>query len=105
MLNLIIKSTHQDHVYGNQITLIINSIVKKSMADVIQTYVGEVNKNVILFLHCLGMTMYRRKKKLTHFPLPHQRIQPFLWSNCRQYLDIKNPSVIADRYSVAILIH
>lgn len=26
------------------------------------TDVGEVNKNLILFLHCLGMRMYQRKK-------------------------------------------
>lgn len=32
------------------------------MADVIQTDVGEVNKHLILFLHCLGMRMYQRKK-------------------------------------------
>lgn len=75
------------------------------MADVIQTDVGEVDKNLILFLHCLGMRMYQRKKKLTHFPLPHQHIQPFLWSNCKQCLDIKNPFVITDHYTVAILIH
>lgn len=70
------------------------------MEDVIQTDVGEVDKNLILRHDNVPM-----KKKLTHFPLPHQRIQPFLWSNCEQCLDIKNPFVITDRYTVAILIH
>lgn len=74
------------------------------MADVFQTDVGEVNKNLILFLHCLGMRMYQRKKA-NSFSSSSPAHTTISVEQLQTTFGYKNPFVIADRYSLAILIH
>lgn len=65
------------------------------MVDVIQTDGGEVKKKCNSLLASFRHGRAKEKKKLNHFPLPHQRTCPFLWSNCERCLNQNNLCVFA----------